>query len=195
MKFKQEYEALNGTDTGFGQNYVSLSVEEDNPVVYASFEDVMNTLDGTGVILFGFPSCPWCRMAIPVLLEACNQENISKVLYFNASDLRDNKELDENNQVITTKEADPKYVTLMEKLYDHAEVYEGLNDETIKRLYFPTVIVVNKGEIILYHTSTVTSQTDPYKAMTTEQYDELLNIYRSALSELVKGCSINEQRC
>ena len=73
----------------------------------------------------------------------------------------------------------------MQILYDYLDSYEGLNDPTIKRLYFPTVVFVKNGEIIGIHTSTVESQTDPSVSLTNSQYEELKNIYSGYMLEML----------
>ncbi|MEA5026643.1 MAG: hypothetical protein VB012_03170 [Erysipelotrichaceae bacterium] len=193
LKFKEEYEAYNDKiNEENGKNYKNLDIAEDNPMIYATFDQIMSILDTSGIIYFGFETCPWCRTAVPVILEAAAAENIGQIYYFNALSLRDVKKLDENGNIVTEQEGDPQYYELLDKIGDIAEVYDGLNDDTIKRLYFPTVVVVKDGEIIFYHTSTVDSQTDPYEALTTEQHDELYQLYAEAFAQVVNACQISK---
>ena len=63
--------------------------------------------------------------------------------------------------------------------------YEGLNDDTIKRLYFPTIIAVKNGIIQDIQISSVDSQTDPYTSLTDEQHQELLSIYKNMMKRLL----------
>ena len=44
-------------------------------------EEIFDILDGTGIIYFGFPECPWCRNAVPVLLDAAEEVGIEKIYY------------------------------------------------------------------------------------------------------------------
>lgn len=177
IKFKDEYESLNGKTNDNGKEYLEIEIEEDNPVKYITFNELMDVLDsGTGIIYFGFPECPWCRNALPVLLDAIKDKDINEIYYFNAHDMRDEKKL-ENNQIITTKEGTDEYNKIVEKLYDYLDVYEGLNDDTIKRLYFPNVFFISNGKVVGNHMSTVDSQEDPYVKLDDEQYNELKNIY------------------
>ncbi len=193
IRFKEEYEAHNNKiNENNGKNYTVLEIDEDNPMVYATFEQVISVLDGEGIIYFGFETCPWCRTAVPVIIEAAKAEGINLIYYFNALSLRDVKKLDEQGNVITETEGDPKYYQLLEKIGDIAESYSGLNDDSIKRLYFPTVVVVKDKQITLYHTSTVDSQTDPYLPLDQQQHDELFEIYRSAFAEVKAACQITK---
>ena len=68
-KIAEEYKVLNNEINE--QNnlaYPIVELSNENPFVYASEEEVIRVLkEGTGVIYFGFPSCPWCRTLLPVL--------------------------------------------------------------------------------------------------------------------------------
>lgn len=184
LKFKEEYESLNGKENSSGKNYLSLNISSNNPIVYSSFQEVYNLIEkGTGIIYFGFPECPWCRNAVPVLLDAAQELNISKIYYFNALSIRDKKHLDENGNIITDEEGTEDYKKLVEILYNELPVYDGLNDDSIKRLYFPTVVFVKDGKIVGIHTSTVDSQSDPYIKLSEEQYSELKNIYLDLMNK------------
>lgn len=193
-QFQVEYERLNGTKNSQGTEYLSVSIPEDNKMYYASYQEIINLLDhGTGVIYFGFPECPWCRSAVPVLLEAVDETAIDKVYYFNAYDIRDQKKLDENGQIVVEKEGTEEYKNLIKKLDSVLNPYEGLNDPTIKRLYFPTVLFVKNGEILYMHEGTLDSQKDPYVALTTLQQAELRNIYLTAIHDVLGD--LCDQKC
>ena len=75
-RFKLEYESLNGQKTDDGREYMEVNINNDNKIVYADYKTIFDVLDGTGVIYFGFPECPWCRNAVPVLLEAAEESSI-----------------------------------------------------------------------------------------------------------------------
>ncbi len=184
VKFKLEYESLNGQTNDSGQEYPTVSISSTNPIVYADYDQIFDILDGgTGVIYFGFPECPWCRNMISVFLEAADEIGIESIYYLNNKEDRDTKVL-EDDEVITEKEGTSNYNELLERLGEYASVYEGLNDESIKRLYFPTVIFVKDGEIIEYIEGTVDSQDDPYTALTDEQEEELKEKYIAAFQSL-----------
>ena len=183
IKFKKEYESLNGKKNN-GTEYVKVKIDEDNSMKYAKYDDVINLIkNGTGVIYFGFPECPWCRNAVPVLIDAANELGIDKIYYFNALSMRDKKVL-ENGEVITEKEGTEEYKELVNLLYNDLPLYDGLNDDTIKRLYFPTVLFVKDGKVIYLHTSTVESQENPLIKLDKKQYKELKDIYLKYLNKV-----------
>ncbi len=191
IKFKAEYESINGQENSSNKNYATLDVNKDNPMIYADYDKVFEVLNGTGVIFFGFKECPWCRTAIPVLLEAAKEIGIDKIYYLNNLDSRDVKKL-ENGQIITEKEGTAEYYKLLDKLgTEYTEEYTGLDDASIRRLYFPTVLVVKDGKIISSIVGTVDSQTDPYVSLTESQKNELKNNY----IENMKKTLLCDQSC
>lgn len=186
LKFKDEYESLNDKDNSYGGKYLSIKISENNVIKYATFEEIMDLIDhGTGVIYFGFPECPWCRNAVPVLLEAAESTGIDTIYYFNAVDIRDQKSLDANGEIITTKKGTKEYKQLLKKLDKYLLPYDGLNDDSIKRLYFPSVYFIKDGVVIGKHIDTVESHTDASKALNEEQKLELKTIYENYMMKVL----------
>ena len=177
-EFKREYEKYNGkTNPSSNKKYFDLNIDYKNGVKYVTAKEAINILSRkTGIVYFGFPQCPWCRNIVEVLLEAKKEVGVDTLYYYNALEIRDEKVL-KDNEIITSKEGTKEYYKILELLGDKASVYEGLNDDSIKRLYFPTVVFVKEGQIIDIHVSTVDSQKDPYKKLTKDQKQELKNIY------------------
>lgn len=185
IKFKLEYEKLNNKDNGYGNNYLTLNIDINNKIKYSSFKEIENILtNDTGVIYFGFPECPWCRNMIEPLLNAANESEIKTIYYFNAKDIRDVKKLNENNEIITEKEGTEEYKKLIDLLYDNLGEYEGLNDKTIKRLYFPTVVFVKEGKIKNIHIGTLDEQKNPFKPLDEKQKNNLKNLYLKYISSI-----------
>jgi len=173
QKFEKEYEDYNNKDNGWGNKHIS--VEASNKIVkYSDYDEVFSILkDGTGVIYFGFPTCPWCRNLVPVLLDAAEEVGIDTIYYLNNLDSRDVKKINDDGEIVVEKEGTKNYYKLVDKLSSVLGEYEGLNDSSIKRLYFPTVIVVKDGKILGSQISTVDSQKDPYVKLNDSQYKEL----------------------
>ena len=183
-RFKLEYESLNGKENESGETYPNVNIPNDNKIVYSNYDQIFEVLDDTGVIYFGYPKCPWCRNAVPVLLEAAEEVGINQIYYLNNETDRDTKIL-KDGKVITEKEGSDNYNKLLEKLGDKVSTYEGLEDESIKRLYFPTVVVVKDGEITDYIEGTVDFQKDPYTPLTKTQRQELKDKYIEAMRNLL----------
>ena len=190
-RFKLEYESLNGQKVSGNKTYLSTNIPSNNNIVYADYDKVFEVLDNTGVIYFGYPTCPWCRNVVPVLLQAAKELGIDKIYYLNNKDDRDTKVL-KDGKVITEKKGSANYNKLLKKLKDKAAIYDGLNDDSIKRLYFPTVVVVKDGQITDYIEGTVDSQKDPYTPLNKSQSKELKEKYIKAMSNLL-SCEQNSK--
>lgn len=193
VKFKEEYELLNNQDTGYGKQYKKLNISKDNPIVYTTFDEIFDILeDGTGVIYFGFPECPWCRALLPELLTAAENVGIEKIYYLNCKEDRDIKKLDDDGNVITEKQGTPNYYKLIEKLGKYFWTYDGLNDESIKRLYFPTVVIVKDGEVKDIHIDVLDGLDDPYRDLTKNEKTKLQGILEEKLQKIIvcdkNGC-------
>lgn len=184
IKFKNEYESLNGKK-GYGDNInPEVKIDKKNAVKYADADEIIDVLDnGTGIIYLGYPECPWCRNAVPVLLEAASELNVKDVHYMNLKDERDTIEVMEDGTLKTTKEGTEGYKKLLKRLDAVLDEYvlEDLNGNEVKtgekRIYVPLVLFVREGKIVGVHSDTVSSQTNPYVALTTDQKNELLDIY------------------
>ena len=66
-----------------------------------------------------------------------------------------------------------------------ADSYQGLKDNSIKRLYFPTVVFVKNGKIVDIHVSTLPSHTKERKKLTEKQSKELEQIYEKAINKII----------
>jgi len=78
VRFKQELESLNKT------NKVPVQIPDNPRIVYATEQDVLELENG--IVLFGWPSCPWFRNAITPLLEFAQEEKAA-IYYLNIHDV------------------------------------------------------------------------------------------------------------
>lgn len=186
FKFKKEYESLNGKENEKGKDYVSVKIPDENPMVYASIDTILDIIQDEGIIYFGFDECPWCRNALPVLIEAANEKEVEKIYYFDIKDIRDELELNEDGTVNTIKEKSADYQKIYDALYDSLSEYEGMEDASLKRLYAPTVFFIKHGKVVDMHESTVDSQADPSVEMTPSQKAELKSIYIKGIEAVQK---------
>lgn len=183
INFKNEYEEINGKKIeNTDYSYMNISIQDNNAVEYKDETEIIDILKtGTGVIYFGFPECPWCRNLVPVLVNTISDYSAGPIYYFNARSIRDTKSLDENGNIVVEKEGTKEYYEIVDILKDHLGSYDGLNDESIKRLYFPTVVFVKDGEIKQVHIGTVDSQEDPFTPLNEEQNTELVSMLEGGI--------------
>lgn len=185
LKFKNEYELLNNKTNDSGKEYMSVSIVDNNNVSYKNAQEIIEILKtGTGIIYFGFPECPWCRNLVPVLVNTVKNNGVGPIYYFNAYDIRDKKSLDENGNIVVEKEGTKEYNEIVDLLKNYLGSYQGLNDENIKRLYFPTVVFVKEGTIVDVHIGTVDTQEDPYVELTTDEKNILINELELSINEV-----------
>ena len=128
-------------------------------------------------------------------MDAVKETGIDKIYYYNALNIRDTKHLDDDGKVVVDKKGTKSYKRILELLGDKADVYDGLEDESIKRLYFPTVVFVRNGQVLSIHSSTVESQKDPSKKLTKKQTKELKEIYVQGLNEVKAKICEEEGKC
>lgn len=202
IKFKKEYESLNGEISSSGKKYLDVDIDKKNIIKYADIEEINNIINnGTGVIYFGYPECPWCRNAVPCLLEAAGSTSLDKIYYLNLHDIRDTLVVGEDGNIVTEVEAEKGYKELLESLDNILDDYiikdkDGKEVNTgEKRIYVPTVVFVLNGEIVDYYMDTVPTQTDPYVPLTEEEKNELINIYKERIKKVLDDTCTLEEKC
>ncbi len=190
-KFKEEYESYNGKQTSSGKDYLKVEIPEENVIVYSSITEVLDIIKNkSGVIYFGFPTCPWCRNMVVPLLEAADSTSLDKIYYLNMYEERDTiKYVD--GEFITEKEASEGYYDLVNDLSSILDDYivkdsDGIEHNTSKkRIYVPLVVFIKDGEIVDYHANTVDSQVDPYVKLNDEEHESLYNIYLNGIHKVL----------
>lgn len=195
IKFKNEYEALNGVVNEATDNkYIEVNIDEENPMVYKTGKEILDVLKNEdAIIYFGFAACPWCRNAVPVLLDAAKELNVDKIYYVDILDIRDTYKFSGSIEPEQTKNGTDAYYEILkfldkklEKFYVKDEA-GNMYDTGVKRLYAPTVVGVKGGKVVGFHESTIESQTDPYELLDEKGKSELKNEYKKIIE------SVNEK--
>jgi len=199
LRFKEEYESYNGKINEKNKmTYPEVLIEEENPIKYMSDDEVAEFLkEGTGVIYFGFSSCPWCRSAIPMLFQAAKSTSLGEIIYVDIQNIRDSLILDDKDNIVVTDEGTNGYKKILEALDSVLEPFYLTNqdgekiDTKEKRLYAPTVITVKEGEILDIHVDTVKTQKSGYTPLSQKEQEELFGIYQKMILGLLNS-SCNE---
>ena len=187
IKFKEEYESLNGTkNESNGKEYRTISIDEDNPFIYSTAEEISKKIDNkeTFIVYFGFKECPWCRSVLEELVAVAKKNNIEKIYYVDVKEIRDVKEINEDGNINTTKEGTEGYNSLIEKMSNVLEDYTltNENDEKIevgeKRIYAPNVVAISNGKALQLETGISKKQTDGYQELTEEMKKETYNSFK-----------------
>ena len=204
IKFKEEYEKLNGKKNDQGKKYREITIDSKNKMVYKTTEEVLNLIDKkkSFVLYFGFDTCPWCRSVVPTLASISKELN-QEVYYIDVKDIRDTFELDDDNKPKLVKKCSKDYSKLLEKLEPVLEDYtltDSDNNEIKvgeKRIYAPSIVSVIDGKAKELTTSISDKQTDGYMKLTKEMEKDTYNKIKKVLKQvsdknntcyLDKGC-------
>lgn len=142
------------------------TVDKNNIYEYATYSNVIDTLNnGTGIIYLGFPTCTLCKEVVPILNDVAKQKDIKSILYYNFRDIRDNN----------TEE----YQELAKLLSD----YINVDDEGNERITAPTVVFVNKGDIVGVYIGTINSNEE--EILPDDQKESLENNFSSLIDKML----------
>ena len=204
IKFKEEYEKLNGKKNDQGKKYREITIDSKNKMVYKTTEEVLDLIDKkkSFVLYFGFDTCPWCRSVVPTLASISRELN-QEVYYIDVKDIRDTFELNDDNKPKLVKKGSKDYSKLLEKLEPVLEDYtltDSDNNEIKvgeKRIYAPSIVSVIDGKAKELTTGISDKQTDGYMKLTKEMEKDTYNKIKKVLKQvsdknntcyLDKGC-------
>ena len=194
LKFKKEYESLNEVvNENNEKQYMEIFIDEENPIVYKTGQEIVEIMKNEdAIIYFGFATCPWCRNAVPVLLDAAKELNVDKIYYVDILDIRDTYKFSGSIEPEQTKKGTDAYyniLKILDKKLDKFYVKDeagNMYDTGVKRLYAPTVVGVKEGKVVGIHVATVESQTNPYEVLSDKQKDELKSVYKKIIEDVNK---------
>lgn len=187
LKFKKEYEALNGKKDDSNVSYLPIEISKDNTVRYCDYDKAIEALEnGTHLVYLGWPGCPWCRSMLPVLIEEVNKVQGVYIYYCNILSLR---EAFENDPQSSSGRQYKRFADLLEE-YAGSKYEDGTAKLTASNVYF-----VREGEIIAVHNRTVESHLDPYEPLMDYQKQQLAEQFGKLLEELTKDIPIGCLDC
>lgn len=171
LKFKEEYELLNGKYyEEYDLTLSSMAIATDNPMIYINENEIINKLtEGTHIIYLGFPECEWSRKALPVLLNFAKKNKIRTIYYYNFSTIISDYEKGKNEEKVNL------YKEIVNILKDNID---NTYEDGTKKLTAPMVVFIKDGEITGNHYKLVESYEDYKLDLTKEQTEELFNIYQ-----------------
>ncbi len=166
LRFKLEYESLNRIPYENGRK-IPVSIPWNNSIQYIEGKEILETFQTkSGIVYFGYNSCPWCRNVIGLVIETAKENQIKPIYY-----------VDIHHAIDDVKE----------DLKEYLDEYLRVDDETGEKvLAVPDVYFLKDGKIIGHHISTVKSYKNPYKGMNNEQKQELKEIYQEIIEEMKK---------
>ncbi len=147
------------------------TLEDDEHVFYKkSMEEVVAMFEEkqSGIIYFGYPGCPWCEEALPVMNEVAKTKGLT-ICY---AETYDGKEYQLKGE---TKD----------KIYSYLDAFLS-EDDGEKVMYVPFVVVVKDGVAVAANAGTVESHDAHERKMNDSEIVELTNIYQDMFDQL--GC-------
>lgn len=195
IKFKEEYESLNGTIREKDNKKIrSIKIEKDNPIVYANADEIVDKINNkeTFLVYFGFNDCPWCRSVVPTLIKVSKDEGLDKVYYVDVKEIRDVMELDSNGNVKTTVNGSNGYyklLKLLDNVLDDYNLYDQNGNKVStgeKRIYAPNVVAVIDGKAVKLETGISDKQTDGYTKLTEEIKQESYDKFKCLIRCITK---------
>lgn len=184
IRFKKEYEKLNGQKDENGVSYSDIEIDENNTIRYMEYDQLQEVFNnGTHLVYLGWPGCPWCRRSLPVVIDTVNSYPGIYIYYFNILQYRNEYEKNPDSD----KGKKYKAVADMLKQYSTQFYDDGTAKLVASNFYF-----IKDGEIIGVHNRTVSTHYDPYEPLMDYQKEELSTIIAEYLEILIKtvppGC-------
>lgn len=156
----------------FAQEY---EISKKNPFQYITAEEAIKMLEeGTGILYFGFPECPWCQASIKIWADVFESKNIKQVYYYNPKEIRE-----QNTE---------EYKKIIELTKDY--LFEDADGNP--RLFVPDMFFIKDGKIIGHNNDMSTMSGNPEEYLTKEKKEELRQEY---LKLVVKLYSDNCSEC
>lgn len=152
-----------------GETACSVDESVDNGFTEISMDDAIDYFVNkkSGVLYFGFETCPWCIEAVPILEQVANQQSV-EINYI--------KTRDEDRNLLYTDEQKTK-------ITEYISDYMSDNDEGVLTLFVPLVLVVKDGVVLDGHEGTVEGHDAKERTMTDEEKSELEQIYTELLEQ------------
>lgn len=198
-KVKDEYEALNGTVRESDEaTYQKVKIDATIEIDTLNAKEAAKFIkEESGILFIGAPWCPWCRNALPVLMDVARDNNLV-IKYLDLTNVRNVYEVKDKKLVKTQKEGEGYYELLeaLDKvLGDNTYTLKDENgkvyDTKEKRIYIPSAIAVKNGVIEGTHVSTVelNENQTKYDDLEQKQITELKRIYQDLINK-TKGLDV-----
>lgn len=122
----------------------------------------------SGIIYFGFPNCPWCLEAIPLLNEVALEHEA--IIYYVRTRNQDHELLyDDEDKAL---------------LFPYMEDFLDTNDEGKLHLFVPFVVAIKDGVTLDAHIGTLDSHDPNERKMNDEEITTLKQIYDDLITSV-----------
>lgn len=192
LRFKEEYESLNNQKMINDIDYRNVGINEVNPFVYITPEEVVEKIENkeTFYVYFGDKMCPWCRSVIESFIETANKNKIKKVYYINIWDdehneiLRDKYKINDKDKLEKINDGTESYYKFLEYFDELLTDYTLTNskNKTVevgeKRIMAPNFIYIESGKAKKIVSGISESLTSYDAKLTSEIINEQAKIFK-----------------
>jgi len=151
--------------------------------------------DFNGILYFGFPVCPWCQSAVPVLNDAANSAGVDIFYVSRAHDLREGVWVEWDIEMAWWL-YDNGVENMLWLNEEGQPVAPGYEEEEGYRpnINVPQVLHLRNGEILGNHRHTLPDHDARERDLTEEETALLYQIYLGIFDPVneVAACSIND---
>ena len=174
LKFKEEYEKVNGKKMMDDYKYRSITIDKNNPYRYTTLENINNKIENkeTFMVYFGAWWCPWCRSILPTSISKAKEYKVSPIYYVNVresltdenQDIRDIYAKDKDGKIYLSHEGTKAYHEFL-KYADNVLAEYDNHDVVVKgtkRVGAPNYIIVKKGKVTYMTEGIPESLNDPF---------------------------------
>jgi thiol-disulfide isomerase/thioredoxin len=162
-----------GREKNFEDEYPAFA-DQEHVYRLSTYDEVVSALtvaEGVNVVLFGFKTCPYCQLTMPLINQAALATGIEAIYYLDIKDIRDQKTAE--------------YLLLVGYLDSKVEDLDVRDGQ--KRLTVPDLYVIKDGEILSHRIATFKTETGYLLDLTDQEKEDLLNIYKQMFSEALSA--------
>jgi len=156
VKFKEEYESLNKTQDEDGSLYRTITIDEENPIVYTTYEKLSSLIDEKKnfLVYFGSKKSKYSRSVVPYLIKQAKNQGIDVIYYVELAK-------EETEEGVKAADVDDMYYQQMMKKMNEKDVTDS------------TLAVFVNGNLAGKSSIVSTKQTDGNMELTKDMKDEM----------------------
>ena len=197
-KFKNQYEELNNIDDLYTkEKFLTLNINDDNPMIYKTAKEIVDILNNeTAIIFMGYPESNLTRTILPIFLDVLSENKISKVYYLDIFEIRDEFIFSGSIMPEQIKKGSIAYYEIVDYLSEYLEEYY-VNDEDgnrydtlVKRVNTPTIVTVKNGKVLDYHYGAVIYHNEENYILNELEQNKLKEIFQEIITNYLNNTTI-----
>lgn len=202
LKFKEDYESLNGKTNANNKEYREIEIATDNPFVYTDLKKINKMIEKkkTFIVYLGANWCPWCRSMLPTAIEEAKTAGVNKIYYIDVrpdndveKDIRDIYDTNEKGEIYLLHKGTDDYHTFIKyadsvlpEYSSHGVNVKGTKFAGQKRVGAPSFILVKDGIVTKLETGVSDDQNDPYMLINSSLKEDMQTKFKTLYNEFLK---------